>query len=103
MYGYQLISSYFAPKTFKTSGKWVQNAFLGLKNIGLLGHKTPYFPSQTSELCAQEVRCFTFSGRKWRKNPRFPDFAIFGVRTRRGGFRGHSQPINDGFREAEAY
>ena len=44
--------------TIKTAGNACQIPFSELKNIGLLGHKHPYFPCQTSELYGKEVRCF---------------------------------------------
>ena len=51
-----------------------------VKNIGLLGHKPPYFRCKTSVLCGKEVRCFLFSGRKWRKNSLFLILRYFGAR-----------------------
>ena len=48
------------------------------KNIGLLGHKPPYFRCKTSVLCGKEVRCFRFSGRKCRKIPLSPILRYFG-------------------------
>ena len=34
------------------------------KNIGLLVPKPPYFRGKTSDVCLEEVRCFSISGRK---------------------------------------
>ena len=49
----------------------MKNAEYRDENIGLLGHKPPYFLGKTSVLCGREVRCFHFSGRKTgRKQPK---------------------------------
>ena len=70
------------------------------KNIGLLGHKPPYFRCKTSELCLKEVRCFHFSGRKTVKKhgktaikPNCAEFAIFRTVGSHGGFRRPSRGI----------
>ena len=79
----------------------------------------PYFGSKTSDFLDRNIRTFDakppyfvakksdvsgFPAGKCRKIPNIPlfsDFAIFGAKASRGGFRGHSQRVNDGVMKAE--
>ena len=65
-------------KTKKKRRKIQKMPCFRAKNIGLLGHKPPYFRCKTSVLCGKEVRCFRFSGRKCRKIPLSPILRYFG-------------------------
>ena len=77
------------------------------KKCRVLGQKHRTSLRQTSVLLGQNI------GTLWQRSPMFsffrpenavnspfPDFAIFGPKAGRGGFRGPSQPINDGGRAA---
>lgn len=84
----------------RKAAKQTGNADFFCKNIGLLGHKPPYFRCKTSELCLKEVRCFHFSGRKTVKKhgktaikPNCAEFAIFRTEGSHGGFRCPSRAI----------
>ena len=84
----------------RKAAKQTGNADFFCKNIGLLGHKPPYFRCKTSELCLKEVRCFHFSGRKTVKKhgktaikPNCAEFAIFRTVGSHGGFRCPSRAI----------
>ena len=66
-------------------------------NLRTFDAKPPYFVAKKSDV-------FGFPAGKCRKIPNiplFPDFAIFGAKASRGGFRGHSQRVNDGVMKAE--
>ena len=67
-------------KTKKMRRKIYKMPCFRAKNIGLLGHKPPYFCCKTSVLCGKEVRCFRFSGWERRKIPLFPILRYFGTR-----------------------
>ena len=70
--------------------------FLGT-NLRTFDAKPPYFVAKKSDVSG-------FPAGKCRKIPNiplFPDFAIFGAKASRGGFRGHSQRVNDGVMKAE--
>ena len=70
--------------------------FLGT-NLRTFDAKPPYFVAKKSDVSG-------FPAGKCRKIPNIPlfsDFAIFGAKASRGGFRGHSQRVNDGVMKAE--
>ena len=48
-------------RSVETGGKEAREC---AKNIGLLVPKPPYFRGKTSDVCLEEVRCFSISGRK---------------------------------------
>ena len=89
----------FCGNSLKNTAKLIRNAVFGIQK-----HRTSR--AQTSVLSMQNLRTFM------QRSPMFPvfrqemaqksscpDFAIFQCGARRGGFRGHSQPVNDVVRE----
>ena len=77
-----LENAVFLVQKHRTS--WAQTSVLLKWNIGSLWQRSPMFPF--------------FRPKSTWKSP-FPDFAIFQNEARCGGFRGHSQPVNDVVRE----
>ena len=65
---------------------WAQTSVLLMQNLRTLWQRSPMFPVFRPEM---------------PQNPPVPDFAIFGAKASRGGFRGHSQRVNDGVMKAE--
>ena len=63
---------------------WTETSVLLMQNLRTLWQRSPMFP--------------VFRPENARKSP-FPDFAIFQNEARCGGFRGHSQPVNEVVRE----
>ena len=91
-------------KLKKCGGKFIKCRVLWPKTSDFLGTnlrtfdaKPPYFVAKKSDVSGFPVgKC-----RKIPNIPLFPDFAIFGAKASRGGFRGHSQRVNDGVMKAE--
>ena len=64
---------------------WAQTSVLLMQNLRTLWQRSPMFPVFRPEM---------------PQNPPVPDFAIFRTKAGCGGFRGPSQGVNDGVREA---
>ena len=114
IHGYQLLrfdtcrmrpdSSDFAAKSPKRAKKHAKRPVLGQKTSDYFGINIRTFPSKPPYFVAKKSDVFGFPAEKRGKIPDiplFPDFAIFGAKASRGGFRGHSQRVNDGVMKAE--
>ena len=69
---------------------WAQTSVLLMQNLRTLWQRSPMFSVFRPENAV-----------KIPNIPLFLDFAIFGSKASRGGFRGHSQRVNDGVMKAE--
>ena len=69
---------------------WAQTSVLLMQNLRTLWQRSPMFSVFRPENAVKSPNI-----------PLFPDFAIFGTKAGRGGFRGHSQRVNDGVMKAE--
>ena len=93
----------FRGKNLKNRAKKLQKAVLGR-----LKHRTS--STQTSVLSMQNIRTlcqrspmFLVFRPKMAQKCLFSDFTIFRSKARRGGFRGHSQPVNDVVQQAGGF